>query len=93
MKTLRISLMTSLLLIACQSLFAYDFEVDGIYYYISSQSTYSYITPKVTVTEEGTTNHAYSGTINIPNTVTYLGVTYEVEAIESYWELNVHRKT
>ena len=52
---------------------AYDFEVGGIYYNITSKA-YN----KVGVTR-GDTN--YSGSITIPATVTYEGVDYNVTSI------------
>ena len=50
----------------------YDFEVDGIFYNITSDD-------QVSVTE---CPYMYLGDIVIPNTVTYQGVTYRVTAIE-----------
>ena len=49
---------------------AYDFEVDGIYYYTSSNNA--------TVTSR---SNGYSGDVNIPASVTYDGVTYNVTSI------------
>lgn len=51
---------------------AHDFEVDGIYYNINGT------TATVTVTHG---NNEYSGTVIIPSTVTYGGLTYAVTAI------------
>ena len=70
-------LMLSLLLPAIA--IAYDFEVDGIYYNINGN--------EVTVTQKGNGSwydtSAYTGVINIPETVTYNGVTYAVTAIDA----------
>ena len=55
---------------------AYDFEVDGIYYNIISSDN---LTCSVT-----SSNHAYSGEVNIPSTVTYNGKTYSVTTIGSF---------
>ena len=52
---------------------AYDFEKDGIYYSISGTNVY--------VTYKDTNYNSYSGTVNIPATVTYDGTTYNVVQI------------
>ena len=58
--------------------FAYDFEVDGIYYYICSHSE----SPEVWVVSCSQPEHnCYSGDVVIPETVTYEGVTYTVTQI------------
>ena len=62
---------------------AHDFEVDGIYYNINGT--------EATVTFKGTSSTQYSneytGSVNIPATVTYGGTTYSVTAIgnESFY--------
>ena len=61
--------------------FAYDFEVDGIYYYKTSYSApYT-----VAVTYQGISyyqyDNEYTGAVNIPATVTYNGKTYSVTSI------------
>ncbi len=55
------------------SAFAYDFEVDGIYYSINGEGT-------VAVTYNNRA-HDYTGNIVIPAEVTYEGITYTVTAI------------
>ena len=76
--------LTTLLLFAAAS-FAHDFEVDGIYYVITSSSSNS---PTVSVSYKGTSYNSYSneytGSVTIPETVTYSGVTYSVTSIDSY---------
>ena len=73
-----------LLLIAVTS-FAHDFEVDGIYYVITSSSSDS---PTVSVSYKGTSytsySNEYTGNVTIPKTVTYSGVTYSVTSIGNY---------
>lgn len=54
-----------LTLLTCQSGFAYDFEVNGIYYGLNSSTMTAYVTGK---TWEG---GGYSGDIVIPSKVTY----------------------
>ena len=60
--------------------YAYDFEVDGIYYMRNGKSVY------VTYySSNGNYNcAAYSGSFVIPSTVTYKGETYSVTAIGKY---------
>ena len=59
-----------------QSLHAYDFKVDGIYYYIISSKNKT-----VGLTYEYSFIASYSGTIVIPNEVTYNYITYNVTSI------------
>jgi len=55
---------------------AYDFYVDGIYYYINgSNATVTHYEPG----EEYI--HEYSGSVTIPTTVTYYGITFSVTSI------------
>ena len=59
---------------------AYDFEVDGIYYEILSDN-------QVAVTHQGLDDDpipSYTGTVTIPETVTYEGTTYSVTSIGNY---------
>ena len=64
------------------SLFAEDFEVDGIYYKITSQADNT-----VAVTYRGNYDYdysnEYSGDVKIPESVTYSGNTYSVTSIGS----------
>lgn len=53
---------------------AYDFEVNGIFYHITGTNT-------VEVTYRGTNYNSYSGSVNIPSSVSYGGKTYTVTAI------------
>ena len=80
----RLLSLTALLLLAVAS-FAHDFEVDGIYYVITSSSSNS---PTVSVIYKGTSYNSYSneytGNVTIPKTVTYSGKTYSVTNIGNY---------
>ena len=71
-------LLTFLMLIASVPLWAHDFEVDGIYYNITSETT-------VGVTCRGSYGQEYSneytGSITIPSSVIYNGNTYSVTSI------------
>ena len=60
-------------LLCSLSVSAEDFEVDGIYYNITSSTD---MTVEVT-------NRNYTGTVNIPESVTYNGSIYSVTSIES----------
>ena len=73
-----------LALVATTSLWAHDFEVDGIYYnYLDGNN--------VEVTYRGDNYHSYlneyAGEVVIPSTVTYNGTTYGVKSIgdEAFW--------
>lgn len=67
------------------SVLAYDFEVDGIYYNITSESNLT-----VEVTYKSTTNYysyhgcSYSGKITIPESVMYNGKSYTVTGIGTW---------
>ena len=55
---------------------AYDFEVDGIYYLKNGN--------EATVTYRDLSYNSYSGDVEIPETVTHDGQTYQVTAVGSY---------
>lgn len=81
MKRVFLTLMTVALgLFSTTEVFAYDCEVDGIYYYRVSTSELE-VTNKVFSDQN---RSAYSGTVNIPSTVTYNGRTYTVVSIGEY---------
>ena len=58
---------------------AYDFQVDGIYYTLSSSSS-----TEVYVTYKSSSYNSYSGIVDIPSAVTYGNVTYDVTSIGTY---------
>ena len=58
---------------------AYDFESGGIYYKITSSTNMT-----AAVTYYNKTNNTYSGTVSIPEKVTYNNKTYYVTAIGDY---------
>ena len=68
-------------LLCCMSVSAHDFEVDGIYYNITTDNT-------VAVTYQGDSSNEYSneysGEVTIPESVTYSGNTYSVTSIGDY---------
>ena len=71
-------------LLCCMSVTAEDFEVDGIYYNITSQADKT-----VAVTYRGDVynyeySDEYSGEVKIPESVTYSGDTYSVTSIGDY---------
>jgi len=66
----------SLLLLAASTMsWAYDFEVNGIYYNKNSDGK------SVEVTYKSTSDRGYSGSVTIPSSVTYEGTTYNVTSI------------
>ena len=74
MKKLR-HLLTVLLLLCSVVANAQDFEVDGIYYNIHTEER------SVEVTSSGSYYNSYNGSVVIPESVTYRGVTYSVTSI------------
>jgi len=70
--------LTAALLLCGQSLWAYDFVADGIYYNITSSTNLT-----VEVTYETTDYNSYSGDVVIPATVEYDSKTYNVTSIGS----------
>ena len=75
MKTIKQLLITIAVLLCSTTMYAYDFEVDGIYYNIIPTTDF---TAEVT---SGDIN--YSGDVIIPSTVNYNGNVYSVKYIES----------
>ena len=61
-------------LLSATVLWAYDFVVDGIYYSLDNNN-------EVGVTYKSWNNPTYSGSVLIPSTVTYNGITYSVTSI------------
>ena len=80
MKTINTILLLIAMLFSSSSLFAHDFEVDGIYYNITSSTEMS-----VEVTYKGDAvneyQDEYSGSVSIPGNVTYEGSVYRVTSI------------
>ena len=77
MKRLRNSILFALLALVANSVLAYDFMQDGIFYNIVSNQT-------VTVTYKSLYDvNNYKGKVAIPATVSHLGVNYNVVAIDN----------
>ena len=76
-------LLTALLLLLSVAVNAHDFEVDGIYYSITSSTNKT-----VAVSYRGSYydlySNEYTGSVVIPESVTYGGVTYSVTSIGEY---------
>ena len=66
-------------LLSTTAILAYDFEVDGIYYSISEHNA-----KEVRVTYKYGNNRSYSGSVLIPSTVTYNGITYSVTSVGNW---------
>ena len=79
MKTLKIYFAVLFAALSTVTVFAHDFEVDGIYYNKNADET------SVTVTYRGNSCYEYydeySGNVVIPSSVTYSGNTYAVTSI------------
>ncbi len=79
MKTLKIYFAVLFAALSTVTVFAHDFEVDGIYYNKNADGT------SVTVTYRGNAyeeySNEYSGNVVIPSSVTYSGNTYAVTSI------------
>lgn len=58
------------------SLYAYDFEANGIYYLVTSPTNH-----EVSVTYYSDVNNNYSGSITVPPSVSYNGVSYSVTSV------------
>ena len=82
MKTLKIYFTVLFAALSTVTVFAHDFEVDGIYYNKNADET------SVTVTYRGNSYYEYydeySGNVVIPSSVTYSGNTYAVTSIGKY---------
>lgn len=70
------SLMLLAMLLTSNAIRAYDFEVDGIYYNILSETDKT-----VEVTYKDENYDTYSGKISIPNTISFSENTYKVTTI------------
>ena len=83
MKTLKTLLLTTTVLLYSLATKAHDFGVNGIYYNITDATNKT-----VAVTYKGSSYSAYSneytGSVAIPESVTYYGTTYSVTSIEWY---------
>ena len=73
-RRLTLALITALL--CSTASYAYSFEVDGIYYNITSSDIY-----EVEVTYKNANYNSYEGDITIPETVSYNGTYYLVTSI------------
>lgn len=82
MKILKTFLALIATLLCSTSLFAEDFEVDGIYYNITSEADK---TVEITYRGDNYNSYAneYSGSVTIPESVTYNGTIYSVTSIGS----------
>ncbi len=80
MKRYRLSLLALFVLVGSSAMWAHDFEVDGIYYNITSSEDKT-----VEVTFRGeyydSYSHEYTGAVTIPETITYGEITYHITSI------------
>ena len=80
MKKLRLLFSALALLLCSTSLLAHDFAVDGIYYQITSSADLT-VAVSYKGNYGGDYSNEYSGSIIIPESVTYDGATYSVTSI------------
>lgn len=80
MKHLKTLLTTIAVLLCSVTINAHDFEVDGIYYNITSNTDF---TVEVTYKGSASSSAVYTDSVVIPSSVTYNGITYSVTAIGS----------
>ena len=69
------AILALMMAVTAATAYAYDFEVDGIYYNKLSDGK------SVEVTYKDTNLNSYSGSVTIPSQVTYIGTTYSVTSI------------
>lgn len=83
-KTILKPLLAIVCLLSSITLYAHDFEVDGIYYRLLSEENQVAVTyygdDEYDVPEE----YKYTGSVTIPETVTYQGATYSVTSIGAH---------
>ena len=82
MKSIKFSTLLLTLLLCMMSIdtFAYDAEIDGIYYNLI-KGKFAEVTYKDDGNHYNNNKDAYSGNVVIPEKVTYEGVEYPVESI------------
>ena len=78
--------LSSLFLLALLPLMAsaYDAEVDGIYYNLNASTKQATVTYRTSDDFYSQNQDAYAGNVNIPERVTYNGITYSVTTIGEY---------
>ena len=81
MKTIKHFLLTLAMLLCSISASAHDFEVNGVYYNITSEED---LTVEVTWGDISEWDAAYSGSVTIPESVVYNATTYSVTKIGEY---------
>ena len=81
MRTIKTWLATIAVLLCCVTMSAHDFEVNGIYYKVTSETD---LTVGVAYKgySSGSYSNEYSGTVTIPPTVTFQSEIYDVTSIE-----------
>ena len=77
----RFLLLFSALMLSCIALWAHDVEIDGIYYYLDEDDNTAWVTYRG---DDPYSYIEYSGSITIPETITYYSQTYSVTSIGSF---------
>ena len=78
------AILLCLCLFASINAFAYDAEIDGIYYNFISENEAEVTYQKYIIGDEYPFYSNYSGSISIPQTITYNGKSYSVTSIGNY---------
>ena len=73
-----------LALVASLQLFAYETQIDGIYYNIISWTDNPYAEVTYLYSQSSSNSSAYQGEVVIPSSIVYNGTTYPVTSIGSY---------
>ena len=80
-KTILKPLLAIVCLLSSITLYAHDFEVDGIYYRLLSEENQVAVTYYGDDVYDVPEEYIYTGSVTIPETVTYQGATYSVTSI------------
>ena len=78
----RILLLFSALMLSCIALCAQDVEIDGIFYNLDDTNNTAEVTYKGVYSNSYT--NEYTGSVSIPETITYESVVYSVTSIDGY---------
>ena len=94
MKTIKLILMTAVALLFSLTVNAHDFEVNSIFYNITSETDLTVeVTYKGDNPQSGISWNKYPGDIVIPSSVTYNNITYTVTGIGDYAFYDCYRFT
>ena len=81
-KTILKSMMAVLVALSSLSVYAYDVEIDGIYYKLNTETKEATVTYLYEVYRDNQIYRVYSGGVVIPESIEHEGVTYRVTSID-----------